>query len=86
MFSSLGSQFVAGFGKGATSLPFWGDVYGFDMSSIGKEVLEDTARIPVVDVIEDRDLVTGPALLKVWKLTRTLFAFYVVESTSLNLL
>ena len=56
------------------------------MSSIGKEILEDTTRIPVVDVIEGRDLVTGPALLKVWKLTRTLFAFYVVESTSLNLL
>ncbi|CAN6810320.1 unnamed protein product [Brassica oleracea] len=62
------TMFVAGFGKGATSLPFWEDVYGFDMSSIGKEVLEDTARIPVVDVIEDRDLVTGPALLKAFDL------------------
>ncbi|KAL0717053.1 hypothetical protein Bca4012_066375 [Brassica carinata] len=62
------TMFVAGFGKGATSLPFWEDVYGFDMSSIGKEVLEDTARIPVVDVIEARDLVTGPALLKAFDL------------------
>ncbi|KAJ0249421.1 protein arginine N-methyltransferase 3 [Hirschfeldia incana] len=62
------TMFVAGFGKGATSLPFWEDVYGFDMSSIGKEVLEDTTRIPVVDVIEARDLVTGPALLKAFDL------------------
>ncbi|KAF3607354.1 hypothetical protein DY000_02050824 [Brassica cretica] len=58
------TMFVAGFGKGATSLPFWEDVYGFDMSSIGKEILEDTARIPIVDVIEERDLVTQPALLQ----------------------
>ncbi|CAN7010634.1 unnamed protein product [Brassica rapa subsp. trilocularis] len=62
------TMFVAGFGKGATSLPFWEDVYGFDMSSIGKEVLEDTVRIHVVDVIEARDLVTGPALLKAFDL------------------
>ena len=59
------NQFVAGFGKGATSLPFWEDVYGFDMSSIGKEILEDTARIPIVDVVEERDLVTQPTLLQV---------------------
>ncbi|RID63897.1 hypothetical protein BRARA_E02860 [Brassica rapa] len=58
------TMFVAGFGKGATSLPFWEDVYGFDMSSIGKEILEDTARIPIVDVVEERDLVTQPTLLQ----------------------
>ncbi|XWS08261.1 hypothetical protein CRYUN_Cryun41cG0064800 [Craigia yunnanensis] len=29
--------FVAGFGKGGVSLPFWENVYGFNMSSIGKE-------------------------------------------------
>ncbi|KAL1204763.1 putative protein arginine N-methyltransferase 3 [Cardamine amara subsp. amara] len=62
------TMFVAGFGKGATSLPFWEDVYGFDMSSIGKEILEDTARLPVVDVIEERDLVTHPALLQTFDL------------------
>uniref|UniRef100_A0A1J3CXD8 type I protein arginine methyltransferase n=1 Tax=Noccaea caerulescens TaxID=107243 RepID=A0A1J3CXD8_NOCCA len=62
------TMFVAGFGKGATSLPFWEDVYGFDMSSIGKEILEDTARIPVVDVVEERDLVTQPALLQTFDL------------------
>ncbi|VVA97332.1 unnamed protein product [Arabis nemorensis] len=62
------TMFAAGFGKGATSLPFWEDVYGFDMSSIGKEILEDTARISVVDVIEERDLVTQPALLQTFDL------------------
>ncbi|XP_020888237.1 probable protein arginine N-methyltransferase 3 [Arabidopsis lyrata subsp. lyrata] len=63
------TMFVAGFGKGATSLPFWEDVYGFDMSSIGKEILEDTARLPIVDVIEERDLVTQPALLQTFDLS-----------------
>jgi len=58
-------QFVAGFGKGATSLPFWEDVYGFDMSSIGKEIHDDTTRLPIVDVIAERDLVTQPTLLQV---------------------
>ncbi|CAA7016215.1 unnamed protein product [Microthlaspi erraticum] len=62
------TMFVAGFGKGATSLLFWEDVYGFDMSSIGKEIFEDTARIPVVDVVEERDLVTQPALLQAFDL------------------
>ncbi|XP_010464990.1 PREDICTED: probable protein arginine N-methyltransferase 3 [Camelina sativa] len=62
------TMYVAGFGKGATSLPFWEDVYGFDMSSIGKEILEDTARLPIVDVIEERDLVTEPALLQTFDL------------------
>ncbi|KAL0900307.1 hypothetical protein Bca101_084268 [Brassica carinata] len=62
------TMFVVGFGKGATSLPFWEDVYGFDMSSIGKEILEDTARIPVVDVVEERHLVTQAALLQTFDL------------------
>ncbi|KAF8109486.1 hypothetical protein N665_0095s0058 [Sinapis alba] len=62
------TMFVAGFGKGATSLPFWEDVYGFDMSSIGKEILEDTARFPVVDVVEERHLVTQAALLQTFDL------------------
>lgn len=65
-------QFVAGFGKGATSLPFWEDVYGFDMSSIGKEIHDDTTRLPIVDVIAERDLVTQPTLLQVWKITHYL--------------
>lgn len=58
-------QFVAGFGKGGTSLPFWENVYGFNMSSVGKELVEDAARIPIVDVVDDHDLVTSAAVLQV---------------------
>ncbi|PKA58488.1 putative protein arginine N-methyltransferase 3 [Apostasia shenzhenica] len=56
--------FVAGFGRGGTSLPFWENVYGFDMSCIGKEIMEDAARFPIVDVINSRDIVTESAVLQ----------------------
>lgn len=58
-------QFVAGFGRGGTSLPFWENVYGFDMSCIGKEVVEDAARAPIVNVVDSRDIVTESVALKV---------------------
>ncbi|KAI4382947.1 hypothetical protein MLD38_008838 [Melastoma candidum] len=58
------TMYVAGFGKGATSTPFWEDVYGFDMSSIGKEILEDSARNPIVDVVSSTDLVTDAVILQ----------------------
>uniref|UniRef100_A0A0A8Y1H4 Probable protein arginine N-methyltransferase 3 n=1 Tax=Arundo donax TaxID=35708 RepID=A0A0A8Y1H4_ARUDO len=53
----------AGFGKGGTSLPFWENVYGFDMSCIGKEVTSNSARFPVVDVVSSQDIVTETAVL-----------------------
>ncbi|KAF8693948.1 hypothetical protein HU200_038593 [Digitaria exilis] len=53
----------AGFGKGGTSLPFWENVYGFDMSCIGKEVTSTSARFPVVDVVASQDIVTETAVL-----------------------
>ncbi|KAK3132532.1 hypothetical protein QOZ80_6AG0524000 [Eleusine coracana subsp. coracana] len=53
----------AGFGKGGTSLPFWENVYGFDMSCIGKEVTLTSARFPVVDVVASQDIVTETAVL-----------------------
>ncbi|KAK8691783.1 hypothetical protein V6N13_075281 [Hibiscus sabdariffa] len=56
--------FVAGFGKGGTSLPFWENVYGFNMSSIGKEVVEDAAKFPLVEIINHHDLVTNAAVLQ----------------------
>lgn len=46
-------------------MPFWENVYGFDMSSIGKELVEDAAHIPIVDVVDGNNLVTNTALLKV---------------------
>lgn len=58
-------QFVAGFGKGGTSLPFWEDVYGFNMSCVGRELVQDAAKFPIVDVVDDHDLVTNAAALKV---------------------
>ncbi|XP_078438497.1 protein arginine methyltransferase 3 [Wolffia australiana] len=60
----IATIFVAGFGKGATSYPFWEDVYGFDMSTIGREVLQDAAKFPIVDVIDSHDIVTETATLK----------------------
>ncbi|RLN35361.1 putative protein arginine N-methyltransferase 3 [Panicum miliaceum] len=53
----------AGFGKGGTSLPFWENVYGFDMSCIGKEVTSTSARFPVVDVVASQDIVTETSVL-----------------------
>uniref|UniRef100_A0ACD5UJV5 Uncharacterized protein n=1 Tax=Avena sativa TaxID=4498 RepID=A0ACD5UJV5_AVESA len=53
----------AGFGRGGTSLPFWENVYGFDMSCIGKEVTGSSARFPLVDILPSQDIVTDTAVL-----------------------
>lgn len=37
------------------------------MSSIGKELVEDAAHIPIVDVVDGSNLVTKTALLQVGK-------------------
>ena len=58
-------QFAAGIGRGGTSLPFWENIYGFNMSCVGKELVEDAAESPIVDVIDSRDIVTGTAVLQV---------------------
>ena len=58
-------QFVAGFGKGGTSVPFWEDVYGFNMSCIGKELVGDAAKIPIVDIVDNHDIVTNSTVLQV---------------------
>ncbi|XP_058782575.1 probable protein arginine N-methyltransferase 3 [Vicia villosa] len=60
--------FVAGFGKGGTSLPFWENVCDFDMSSIGEELVTDAARYPIVDVIDHQDLVTSSTILQTFDL------------------
>ncbi|XP_027342368.1 probable protein arginine N-methyltransferase 3 [Abrus precatorius] len=60
--------FVAGFGKGATSLSFWENVCDFDMSCIGKELVIDAARIPIVDIVDSQDLVTSSAILQTFDL------------------
>ncbi|XP_042383245.1 probable protein arginine N-methyltransferase 3 [Zingiber officinale] len=55
--------FGAGFGRGGTSIPFWENVYGFDMSCIGKEVMEDSSSAPIVDTIDSREIVTETAAI-----------------------
>ncbi|XP_022966973.1 probable protein arginine N-methyltransferase 3 isoform X2 [Cucurbita maxima] len=59
---------VAGFGIGGTSLPFWENVYGFNMSCVGKELVEDAAKGPIVDTVEANDLVTSAAILHTFDL------------------
>ncbi|XP_002513022.2 probable protein arginine N-methyltransferase 3 [Ricinus communis] len=56
--------YAAGFGKGGTSLPFWEDVYGLNMTCIGKELVQDAAQIPIIDIVNDCDLVTDAAVLQ----------------------
>ncbi|KAH7437356.1 hypothetical protein KP509_05G067400 [Ceratopteris richardii] len=60
----IAEMYLAGFGVGGTSLPFWENVYGFDMKCIGKEVLEDATSSLIVDVVESKDIVTNPCLFK----------------------
>lgn len=62
------TMFVAGFGRGGTSLPFWENVYGFNMSCVGREVVRDAAGIPIVDVVDDHDLVTDSVVLQTFDL------------------
>ncbi|PKU87939.1 probable protein arginine N-methyltransferase 3 [Dendrobium catenatum] len=60
---------VAGFGRGGTSLPFWENVYGFNMTCIGKEVMEDASCSPIIDVMNSKDIVTESAVLQTFDLT-----------------
>ncbi|CAN1813564.1 Probable protein arginine N-methyltransferase 3 [Linum perenne] len=58
------TMYVAGVGRSCTSLPFWEDVYGFNMSCVGNELVRDAARIPLVDVVQESDLVTRASVLQ----------------------
>lgn len=62
------TMFVAGFAKGATSIPFWEDVYGFSMSCVGKELVEDASKHPIVDVVDSQDIVTSAVVLQTFDL------------------
>lgn len=62
--------FVAGFGRGGTSFPFWDNVYGFDMSCVGKELVENAAQTPIVDVLDSCDIVTNSVILKEFDLVK----------------
>ncbi|GFS29675.1 protein arginine methyltransferase 3 [Actinidia rufa] len=58
------TMFVAGFGRGCTSIPFWENMYGFNMSYIGNELVEDAAGVPLVDVVDSQDIVTNTVVLQ----------------------
>ncbi|KAL2478152.1 putative protein arginine N-methyltransferase 3 [Forsythia ovata] len=62
------TMFVAGFGKGGTSIPFWENVYGINMSCIGLEEVEDASRNPIVDVIDSCDIITTTQVLQTFDL------------------
>ncbi|GFS38944.1 protein arginine methyltransferase 3 [Actinidia rufa] len=64
------TMFVAGFGRGGTSIPFWENVYGFNMSCIGKELVEDAAGVPFVDVVDSQDIVTNTVVLQSFDLLK----------------
>ncbi|XP_009607187.1 probable protein arginine N-methyltransferase 3 [Nicotiana tomentosiformis] len=60
----MATMFVAGFGRGGTSIPFWENIYGFNMSCIGEEIVKDASRIPIVDVIDSCDIITNSTVLQ----------------------
>ncbi|MCD7465526.1 Protein arginine N-methyltransferase 3 [Datura stramonium] len=60
----MATMYAAGFGRGGTSIPFWENVYGFNMSCIGEEIFKDASRIPIVDVIDSCDIITNSTVLQ----------------------
>ena len=54
---------VAGFGRNATSLPFWDDVYGFRMPEVQSRLIQDAARsgFAVVCPVKGEHVVTSSA-------------------------
>lgn len=57
-------MYLAGFGKGGTSLAFWENVYGFDMKCVGEEVVRDATQAPIIDVIDSKDVITTSSLIQ----------------------
>ena len=49
---------VAGFGRNATSLPFWDDVYGFEMPCVQKSLAEDAIKTAIVAPVKGAHVVT----------------------------
>lgn len=52
------------------------------MSCVGKELVEDAAKIPIVDIVDDYDLVTCAAVLQVCSSSLIIFKFYYHINTS----
>jgi hypothetical protein len=67
----LNVQYVAGFGKGGTSLAFWENVYGFNMRCVGEEVVHDATQSPIIDIVDSKEVITTTSLLQVNFCTKT---------------
>lgn len=78
-------QYLAGFGKGGTSLAFWENVYGFDMKCVGEEVVRDATQAPIIDVIDSKDVITTSSLIQVSSnsFNLNMCSYYVRECMSL---
>ena len=48
------------------------------MSCVGKEVVEDAAQTPIVDIVDSHDIVTDTALLQVSDWVRILLLNFLV--------
>ena len=55
---------VAGFGRNATSLPFWDDVYGFEMPCVQKSLSEDAIKSAIVAPVKGAHVVTDSREIK----------------------
>ena len=55
---------VAGFGRNATSLPFWDDVYGFEMPTVQEKLMSDAVKQAVVCPVKGEHVVTTSALVQ----------------------
>jgi len=55
---------VAGFGRNATSLPFWDDVYGFEMPTVQTRLMSDAIKSATVAPVKGEHVVTESAEVK----------------------
>lgn len=54
-------------------LPVWNNVYGFDMSCIGKQAMAE----PLVDTFDPKQIVTSDVLVKVISVTVSLSSIWL---------
>ena len=55
---------VAGFGRNATSQPFWDDVYGFEMPAVQADLAEEAAKLAVVHGVKGAHVCTTDGTVK----------------------
>ena len=55
---------VAGFGRLATSLPFWDDVYGFEMPDVQEKLTREAVKSAMVQPVKGEHVVTESATVR----------------------